>query len=65
MNIPKLLPWIARKAGIDDGLARCLWQAAANESERMYGGRDSAVYCATAMNRFIELINNEALRLAA
>ncbi|HSG23074.1 MAG TPA: hypothetical protein VLA64_08975 [Azonexus sp.] len=65
MNLPKLLPWIARKAGIDDGLAGCLWQAAASESERMHGGRDSAAFCATAMNRFIELINNEAPRLAA
>ncbi|KXB30765.1 hypothetical protein AT959_08515 [Dechloromonas denitrificans] len=65
MNVPKLLPWIARKAGIDDELARSLWQAAAGESERMYGGRDSAAFCATAMNRFIELIKNEAPHLAA
>ena len=33
MNAPKILPWIARKAGISDELALKLWRRAVSEAE--------------------------------
>lgn len=57
MNAPKILPWMARRAGIDDAQALRLWQQAANESEQSHGCREGANYHAEAMNRFIEALS--------
>lgn len=53
MKAPKILPWMARRAGIDAEQALRLWQHAATESEKSHGCRDSASYHAEAMNRFV------------
>ena len=60
MNAPKILPWMARRAGIDDEQALRLWQRAAAESEESHGCRDSASYHAEAMNRFIDSLSAQA-----
>ena len=60
MKAPKLLPWIARKAGIDDALALKLWRRAAGESERLTRSSASAEYYAAALSRFIDLVNDES-----
>ena len=60
MRAPKLLPWVARKAGISDELALKLWRRAAGEAEVMSGCCDSADYFRLAMERFIDLVETEA-----
>ena len=60
MRAPKLLPWVARKAGINDELALKLWRRAAGESEVLCGNCDSADYYAAAMSRFLDLVEGES-----
>lgn len=56
MKAPKILPWMARKAGLDDEQALRLWCRAAAEAEKLHGCRDSANYHAEALNRFIDAL---------
>ena len=37
MKAPKILPWVARKAGITDELALKLWRRAVGEAEFLTG----------------------------
>jgi len=60
MRAPKLLPWIARKAGISDVLALKLWRRAAGESETRCGCCDSSDYYAGTLRRFIDLVEDES-----
>ena len=60
MRAPKLLPWVARKAGIRDELALKLWRRAAGEAEALTGGCDSSEYFRLAMERFIDLVEAES-----
>jgi hypothetical protein len=60
MNAPKILPWMARRAGIDDEQALRLWQRATAESEKSHGCREGASYHAEAMNRFIDSLSARA-----
>ena len=60
MNAPKILPWMARRAGINDEEALRLWQRATTESEKLHGCREGASYHAEAMNRFIEALSTSA-----
>lgn len=60
MRAPKILPWIARKAGISEALALKLWRRAAGEAEALTGGCDSSNYFALATQRFIDLVESEA-----
>lgn len=53
MIAPKILPWMARRAGIDDEQALRLWQRAAADAEESHGSREGASYHAEAMSRFI------------
>jgi hypothetical protein len=58
---PKLLPWLARKAGISDRRAATLW----HESERWAAHRavvDSSAYYKLAVDRWLELAAAESLR---
>jgi hypothetical protein len=59
MKAPKILPWIARKAGISDQLALNLWRRAAGESEELTGCCDSSDYYQLAVERFIDLAEEE------
>ncbi len=60
MNAPKILPWIARKAGISDELALKLWRRAASEAEYLTGKHDSSEYWGLAVERFLEHVEDEA-----
>ena len=42
MKAPKILPWIARKAGISDELALKLWRRAISEAEYLAGKAEGA-----------------------
>jgi len=64
MNPPKILPWMARRAGIDDEQALRLWQRAANEAEKSHGCREGASYHGEAMSRFIDSLSARAGGLA-
>jgi hypothetical protein len=60
MKAPKLLPWIARKAGIPDELALKLWRRAAAEAEHAVGDAQSSDYFAALMDRFLTLVEAES-----
>jgi len=60
MNTPKLLPWIAKRAGIDETLALKLWRRASGESEGLAGRADSSDYYNLAMERFLALVEQES-----
>ena len=53
---PKILPWMARKAGLDDVQALQLWQRAAAESEKRHGCSAGSDFHAMAMSRFIDFL---------
>lgn len=61
---PKLLPWLARKAGISDSRAVALWQ----DAERWAAHRapaGSADYFRLAVDRLLQLVAEESLRADA
>jgi hypothetical protein len=64
MKAPKILPWIAHRAGIDEQLALNLWRRAAGEAEEMCGCCNSSDYYRLALNRFIELADEEGEKCA-
>jgi len=58
---PKLLPWLAKKAGISEQRALALWR----ESERWAARQavpDSSAYFKLAVDRLLELTAAESLR---
>lgn len=59
-KLPKLLPWLAHKAGIGEQRAEILWQAA----QRHAAAREdtSATRDEAAMRRLLELIAEESRR---
>ena len=61
---PKILPWLAKKAGISESRATTLW----HEAERWAGRRaalDSSPYFKLAVDRLLELALAESLRADA
>jgi len=64
MKAPKILPWIAHKAGINEELALNLWRRAAGEAEAMAGCCDSSDYYRLAVERFIDLAEDEGDKCA-
>lgn len=60
INIPKMLPWIAGRAGLGQDHAIRLWQRASAESKTECGTSTSADYFAHAMQRFRELVQRES-----
>lgn len=61
-RLPKLLPWLAAKAGIDEGRAEVLWREAVRLAAVQTGERNTAAFHAAAMRRLIELLTEEAER---
>lgn len=61
-HTPKLLPWLARKAGITDRRAEVLWHAAQRHAALRTGDTDGPAYARAAMDRLLELVAAEALR---
>lgn len=61
-RLPKLLPWLARKAGIGDRRAEALWHEALRHAALRVGARNTSACHAAAMARLIELMAAEAQR---
>ncbi len=59
MNAPKILPWIARKAGISDELALKLWRRAVSEAEFLTGKAEGSNYWGLAVERFLAIVEDE------
>lgn len=60
MNAPKILPWIARKAGISDELALKLWRRAVSEAEYLTGKTEGSEFWGLAVERFLGIVEDEA-----
>jgi hypothetical protein len=58
---PKLLPWLAKKAGISDVRAATLWHDAERWAARQ-ATHGSATYFKLAVDRLMELVAAESLR---
>lgn len=59
MKAPKILPWIARKAGISDELALKLWRRAVSEAEHITGKTEGSEYSGLTVERFLSIVENE------
>lgn len=59
MNAPKILPWIAKKAGISEALALKLWRRAVSEAEYLTGKTEGSEYYGLAVERFLALVEDE------
>ena len=62
MKAPKILPWIARKAGISDELALKLWRRAISEAEYLTGKAEGSDYWGLAVERFLDIVEDEVGR---
>jgi hypothetical protein len=62
MNAPKILPWIARKAGISDELALKLWRRALSEAEYICGKAEGSKYWGLTVERFLSIVEDEVGR---
>lgn len=59
---PKLLPWLAHKAGISERRAEILWHAAQRHAAHATGETETPAYWQAAMDRLLELVAAERLR---
>lgn len=60
MKTPKMLPWLARKAGISDSRAEALWAEAIVCATERTGWVGTSEYWKAAVDRLIELIELES-----
>jgi len=60
MKAPKILPWIAKRAGISEELALKLWRRAIGEAEFLTGKATGSEYWGLAVERFLCLVEDEA-----
>ena len=59
MNAPKILPWIAKRAGISEALALKLWRRAAGEAEFLTGQTEGSEFWGLAVERFLAIVEDE------
>jgi hypothetical protein len=59
LTAPKILPWIARRAGISDELALKLWRRAVSEAEYLTGKTEGSDYWLLAIERLLALVEEE------
>ena len=59
MQAPKILPWIAKKAGISEELALKLWRRALSEAELITGKAQGSDYWGLAVKRFLSIVEEE------
>ena len=59
MKAPKILPWIAKKAGISDELALKIWRRALSEAEYLTGQSSGSEYWGLTIERFLSLVEDE------
>ncbi|MDX5408595.1 MAG: hypothetical protein LPJ94_00050 [Thauera sp.] len=60
MHAPKILPWLARKAGITDHDALDIWRRALDEAVAQAGGRVDASFSRVAVDRLVALVQSSA-----
>lgn len=63
MKAPKMLPWLARKAGISDDHAEELWAEAVVSATVQTGWVGTSEYWKAAVDRVVELIELESQSL--
>jgi hypothetical protein len=61
-RLPKLLPWLAHKAGISEARAEVLWQAAQRHAASRTGESGTPAHAQAAMDRLLILIADESRR---
>lgn len=61
-NTPKILPWLAHKAGISRSRAETLWYAAQRHAALATGETETPACWQAAMDRLLELVAAESLR---
>ena len=59
---PKILPWLAHKAGISEQRAEVLWYSARSHAAQVTGESETPAYWSAAMDRLIALIAAECMR---
>lgn len=59
MKAPKILPWIAKRAGISEQLALKLWRRASGESALIVGNVSSPDFHRCTVDRFLSLVDEE------
>ena len=59
MKVPKILPWIAHRAGISDDLALELWRRIGREAEMAIADCDSSDDFDRAIARLLDLAESE------
>ena len=62
---PKILPWIARKAGISDQRSEAMWREAVRHAARLTGLAGNPDYSRVVMERLRRLVEREKLAAAA
>ncbi|MFV0370595.1 MAG: hypothetical protein ACK5JI_02970 [Azonexus sp.] len=60
MQAPKILPWIAKRAGLSEELALKLWRRAVGEAEYLSGQTAGSEFSGLAVERFLSLVEDEA-----
>lgn len=60
MKAPKILPWVAKKAGISEELALKLWRRAVSEAEFLTGESEGSRFWSLAAERFQAIVDDEA-----
>ncbi|HPT49400.1 MAG TPA: hypothetical protein PLS67_00255 [Accumulibacter sp.] len=67
MKTPMVLPWLARRAGVDDGRAEALWRIACHQAGWMTVGRDRSSFWGAALQLLCNLLacENQRMRAAA
>lgn len=65
MKTPKMLPWLARKAGLSDARAEVLWAQAVTHASLTIRGSDPLEHNNFAVARLLELIETEKEAIAA
>lgn len=59
MQAPKILPWVAKRAGISEELALKLWRRAVGEAEYLSGQTAGSEFSGLAVERFLSLVEDE------
>lgn len=62
MKTPKILPWLARRAGVSDSRAELLWRAACLQAASITGEQDGAHYWEAVQERLLDLLARERWR---
>ena len=65
MQAPKILPWVARKAGITERDALDVWQRAQDDAAAQAGARSGATFHRVAVDRFVTLATARGAALTA